>query len=29
MSIKATGPGYNARVEKALREAGFGGQRKR
>src|SRR5271165_7303363 len=23
-SIKASGPGYNARVEQALREAGFG-----
>jgi uncharacterized protein (DUF4415 family) len=27
-SIKATGPGYNARVERALREAGFGKQKK-
>jgi uncharacterized protein (DUF4415 family) len=27
-SIKATGPGYNARVEHALREAGFGKQKK-
>ena len=23
-SVKASGPGYNARVEQALREAGFG-----
>jgi uncharacterized protein (DUF4415 family) len=28
-SIKATGPGYNARVEQALRGAGFGGEDKR
>jgi uncharacterized protein (DUF4415 family) len=28
-SIKATGRGYNARVEQALREAGFGGKQKR
>jgi len=28
-SIKATGRGYNARVEQALREAGFGGEEKR
>jgi len=27
-SIKASGPGYNARVEQALREAGFGEKRK-
>jgi uncharacterized protein (DUF4415 family) len=25
-SIKASGPGYNARVEQALRAAGFGGE---
>jgi uncharacterized protein (DUF4415 family) len=29
VSIKATGRGYNARVEQALREAGFGGEEKR
>ena len=28
-SIKATGRGYNARVEQALREAGFGKEKKR
>ena len=28
-SIKASGPGYNARVEQALREAGFGKKIKR
>jgi uncharacterized protein (DUF4415 family) len=28
-SIKASGPGYNARVEQALREAGFGAKNKR
>ena len=28
-SIKASGPGYNARVEQALREAGFGEKIKR
>jgi hypothetical protein len=28
-SIKASGSGYNARVEQALREAGFGGKVKR
>ncbi len=28
-SIKATGRGYNARVEQALREAGFGAEEKR
>jgi uncharacterized protein (DUF4415 family) len=28
-SIKASGRGYNARVEQALREAGFGGKIKR
>jgi uncharacterized protein (DUF4415 family) len=28
-SIKASGRGYNARVEQALREAGFGGKVKR
>ena len=28
-SIKATGRGYNARVEQALREAGFGEEEKR
>ena len=26
-SVKASGPGYNARVEQALREAGFGAKR--
>jgi uncharacterized protein (DUF4415 family) len=28
-SVKASGPGYNARVEQALRDAGFGGKEKR
>jgi hypothetical protein len=28
-SIKASGPGYNARVEQALRAAGFGGEEQR
>ena len=27
--VKASGPGYNARVEQALRDAGFGGKKRR
>jgi uncharacterized protein (DUF4415 family) len=28
-SVKASGPGYNSRVEEALRKAGFGAPKKR
>jgi uncharacterized protein (DUF4415 family) len=28
-SLKASGPGYNARAEQALRDAGFGGEEQR